>query len=58
MKLVMSTVFVGQLNCFKWLQEHVKIKDFYGTTGNTLQNEIFIALITYYNSCTNSFGGK
>src|SRR5690625_2629926 len=32
---------------FKWLKQHVEIKHFYGTTENALQNQIFIALITY-----------
>src|SRR5690625_5196661 len=32
---------------FKWLKQHVEIKHFYGMTENALQNQIFIALITY-----------
>src|SRR5690625_1146001 len=32
---------------FKWLKLHVEIKHFYGMTENALQNQIYIALITY-----------
>jgi len=32
---------------FKWLKQHVEIKHFYGTTENALQNQIYLALITY-----------
>lgn len=32
---------------FKLLKKHVEIKHFYGMTENALQNQIFIALITY-----------
>lgn len=32
---------------FKWLKQHVEIKHFYGMTENALQNQVFIALITY-----------
>src|SRR5690625_2219529 len=32
---------------FKWLKQHVEIKHFYGMTENALQNQIYIALITY-----------
>ncbi|HLS24220.1 MAG TPA: IS4 family transposase, partial [Pseudogracilibacillus sp.] len=32
---------------FKWLKQHVEIKHFYGMTENALQNQIYIAFITY-----------
>lgn len=32
---------------FKWLKQHVEIKHFYSMTENALQNQIYIALITY-----------
>lgn len=32
---------------FKWLKQHVEIKHFYGMTENALQNQIYLALITY-----------
>ena len=32
---------------FKWLKQHVEIKHFYGTTENALQNQFYLALITY-----------
>src|SRR5699024_6057513 len=32
---------------FKWLKQHVEIKHFYGMTETALQNQIYIALITY-----------
>jgi len=32
---------------FKWLKQHIEIKHFYGMTENALQNQIYIALITY-----------
>ena len=32
---------------FKWLKQHVKIKHFYGMSENAIQNQIYIALITY-----------
>lgn len=32
---------------FKWLKQHVEIKHFYGMSETALQNQIYIALITY-----------
>jgi len=32
---------------FKWLKQHVKIKHFYGASETALQNQIYLALITY-----------
>src|SRR5690625_796713 len=32
---------------FKWLKQHVEIKHFYGMTETALQNQIYLALITY-----------
>lgn len=32
---------------FKWLKQHVKIKHFYGMSETALQNQIYLALITY-----------
>lgn len=32
---------------FKWLKQHVRIKTFYGMSETALQNQIYIALITY-----------
>ncbi|GAA0369472.1 IS4 family transposase [Bacillus horti] len=32
---------------FKWLKQHVRIKKFYGMSETALQNQIYIALITY-----------
>lgn len=32
---------------FKWLKQHVEIKHFYGMSETAIQNQIFIALITY-----------
>jgi|SRR5699024_138069 len=32
---------------FKWLKQHVEIKHFYSMTENALQNQIYLALITY-----------
>ena len=32
---------------FKWLKQHVRIKTFYGTSENAVQNQIFAALIAY-----------
>ncbi|WP_047150845.1 IS4 family transposase [Aneurinibacillus tyrosinisolvens] len=32
---------------FKWLKQHVKIKTFYGTSKNTVANQIYLALIFY-----------
>lgn len=32
---------------FKWLKQHVEIKHFYGMSKTALQNQIYIALITY-----------
>src|SRR5690625_903432 len=32
---------------FKWLKQHVKIKHFYGMSEKAIQNQIYIALITY-----------
>ncbi|WP_047151829.1 IS4 family transposase [Aneurinibacillus tyrosinisolvens] len=32
---------------FKWLKQHVTIKQFYGMSENAIQNQIFLALIVY-----------
>src|SRR5699024_6547136 len=32
---------------FKWLKQHVKIKHFYGMSEIAIQNQIYLALITY-----------
>ena len=32
---------------FKWLKQHVKIKHFYGMSETAIQNQIYLALITY-----------
>lgn len=32
---------------FKWLKQHVRIKRFYGMSETAVQNQIYIALITY-----------
>lgn len=32
---------------FKWLKQHVRIKSFYGMSETAVQNQIYIALITY-----------
>jgi IS4 transposase len=32
---------------FKWIKQHVEIKHFYGMSETALQNQIYIALITY-----------
>lgn len=32
---------------FKWLKQHVEIKHFYGMSETAIQNQIFLALITY-----------
>jgi len=32
---------------FKWLKQHVEIKHFYGMSETALQNQVYIALITY-----------
>ncbi|MDM8101712.1 IS4 family transposase [Oceanobacillus oncorhynchi] len=32
---------------FKWLKQHIKIKHFYGMSETALQNQIYLALITY-----------
>lgn len=32
---------------FKWLKHHVRIKRFYGMSETDVQNQIYIALITY-----------
>ncbi|MGG1664580.1 IS4 family transposase [Brevibacillus sp. NRS-1366] len=32
---------------FKWIKQHVKIKNFYGTSDKAVQNQVFIALIAY-----------
>jgi hypothetical protein len=32
---------------FKWLKQHCKVKTFYGKSANAVENQIFIALITY-----------
>jgi IS4 transposase len=32
---------------FKWLKQHVRIKNFYGMSETALQNQIYIALIMY-----------
>ena len=48
MKLVGSIVHAGLIELFfKWLKQHVEIKHFYGMTENALQNQIYLALITY-----------
>jgi len=48
MKLANFIAHVGPLNCFfKWLKQHVKIKHFYGMSETAVQNQIYIALITY-----------
>src|SRR5690625_5185389 len=31
----------------KWLKQHVKIKHFYGMSETAIQNQIYLALITY-----------
>jgi IS4 transposase len=32
---------------FKWLKQHVEIKHFYGMSETAIQNQVFLALITY-----------
>lgn len=32
---------------FKWLKQHLKVKHFYGKSKQAVQNQLFIALITY-----------
>src|SRR5699024_4137108 len=32
---------------FKWIKQHVEIKHFYGMSETALQNQVYIALITY-----------
>ncbi|NGP46931.1 IS4 family transposase, partial [Bacillaceae bacterium SIJ1] len=32
---------------FKWLKQHVEIKHFYGMSETAIQNQIYLALITY-----------
>ncbi|MED1656841.1 IS4 family transposase [Brevibacillus agri] len=32
---------------FKWMKQHVKIKNFYGTSDNAVRNQVFLALIAY-----------
>ncbi|MGB9975924.1 IS4 family transposase [Thermovenabulum sp.] len=32
---------------FKWIKQHLRIKHFYGTSEQAVENQIFIALITY-----------
>nr|WP_255364397.1 transposase [Fusibacter sp. 3D3] len=32
---------------FKWIKQHCRIKVFYGKSANAVENQIFIALITY-----------
>jgi len=32
---------------FKWLKQHVRIKNFYGTSEKAVQNQIFMALIAF-----------
>ena len=32
---------------FKWLKQHVRIKTFFGTSEEAIQNQIFMALIAY-----------
>lgn len=32
---------------FKWLKQHLKVKHFYGKSKQAIQNQLFIALITY-----------
>jgi IS4 transposase len=32
---------------FKWIEQHLKIKTFYGTTENVVKNQIWIAVSTY-----------
>src|SRR5690625_2086407 len=32
---------------FKWLKQHIEIKHFYGMSETAIQNQIYIALITY-----------
>ncbi|WP_433947719.1 IS4 family transposase [Brevibacillus agri] len=32
---------------FKWIKQHVKIKNFYGTSENAVRNQVLLALIAY-----------
>ncbi|MCR4441569.1 MAG: transposase, partial [Peptococcaceae bacterium] len=32
---------------FKWIKQHLRVKHFYGTSEQAVENQIFIALITY-----------
>jgi IS4 transposase len=32
---------------FKWIKQHVRIKKFYGQTETAVQNQVYLALITY-----------
>lgn len=32
---------------FKWIKQHLRIKEFYGTSENTIKIQIFSAIITY-----------
>lgn len=32
---------------FKWLKQHVRIKTFFGTSEEAIQNQIYMALIAY-----------
>ena len=42
-----SPALAGSGLIFKWIKQHLRIKTFYGTTGNAVKTQIWIAVCTY-----------
>ena len=38
---------VGKLNCFKWINQHLRIKSFFCTFENAVKSQIWIAVSVY-----------
>jgi IS4 transposase len=48
--LTITQLYKGRWNIelfFKWIKQHLRVKNFYGTSANAVKTQIWIALIVY-----------